>query len=1027
MDAHPPGTRRSVVEMLRVIPRALVGVHHALARFPFRSRLAVLGLATTLAVMLADSMGWLDPLERSLYDVRARRCQVARPATVPFVHVDIDDTSLEVVARWPWPRRVLAAAVDELVAGGARRVALDLLLNERSRQEDWVMAAASTASNSPTTRPVTRPATGQHAADGDGDEPGDERDEDDSLLAAAMARAGGKVFLPVTYSWAFPGSEDEMTADVRRILRESPAMAPEGVRERLLKRWPGREAAVDGLLRESLVKIRRQVFLDVMLTPPRLPAGLHRETLVQRGRAPSTAPAVRHPLERFFARQFDKSESIWALWDTFPCKADRLGVDLLHTATEDGPLHAFAAHAGGYGFADYIADDDGVVRSVPLVVKHRDSVAPQLALALACADLGVRPDVEGELEIGPDRIVLRPPGGAARVIPVFTATQRGGRVKVPGSFLIPWHGDRDWEAMFRETASGAAIRHLPFTAVSKIIEVRYERDENRRRSLADLNLLRQRKKLPTVAAAGPDYESRIEETLRQWSFTINSMRKNQGQLPNMAPADAADLRAALARVARLEKVLADNRKHAADLDAWADELRGAVSGRVVILGWAATGAAADFVPTPIHDRCPGAVIHGAVYNAILTGGGMRLAPRWVTPLLTLVLGCLAVWVMVQAAPLDDTGRGGGMRGRADEGWRAALRRLVRLKLSPTQATLFGFALVFAWVLCNSIVLFQWNRYVVGIAAPVTALLSVWSLGIGALAAERFRITRMLHGYLDPKLIDYLKKHPEDELFRTREQEVTVCFSDVQGFTTLTQELGERMIPLLQEYLSRMVAVIRRHGGVVDKFMGDGIMFIFGVPERDGTNHAEAALRCCLGMQAALTEFNAQRVPGQFPALRMRCGVNTGMAFVGDAGPLEAREYTALGDTVNVASRLEPVNKEFGTRILVSESTRRKLPGDAFFLRPVGRLKLRNRTGCVEAFELVGPLSDATPDELELARLVQGMVLAFQQRMPRECRMYADRICERWPGSPLCAVYRRRCDELGSRDWGDEFEGEAVRQ
>src|SRR5205085_9682518 len=197
-------------------------------------------------------------------------------------------------------------------------------------------------------------------------------------------------------------------------------------------------------------------------------------------------------------------------------------------------------------------------------------------------------------------------------------------------------------------------------------------------------------------------------------------------------------------------------------------------------------------------------------------------------------------------------------------------------------------------------------------------------------------------------------------------------------------------PLLQSYLSAMVPVIRSRCGVVNKFMGDGIMFFFGAPDPD-PDHVPNAIRCTLEMQAALARFNQEMTAKGFPKLTMRCGINTGPAYVGDAGPNEAREYTALGDTTNVAARLESANKDCGTLILVSDAVRNKVASDQYFFRPVGRLKLRNFGGCVMTYELVGRVDQASAQDRAEAEMMQATIIAYQNGTFGGCLPLLDKM------------------------------------
>ncbi|MCP4043341.1 MAG: adenylate/guanylate cyclase domain-containing protein, partial [Gammaproteobacteria bacterium] len=223
-------------------------------------------------------------------------------------------------------------------------------------------------------------------------------------------------------------------------------------------------------------------------------------------------------------------------------------------------------------------------------------------------------------------------------------------------------------------------------------------------------------------------------------------------------------------------------------------------------------------------------------------------------------------------------------------------------------------------------------------------------------------------FLGQGQLDLLLEQAGQRGFQGAQEDMVILFSDIRSFTSISEQLAPcDLIQVLNDYLSHMTRCIERFGGIVDKFIGDAVMALFP-PDESGLSGAERASRAALMMRAELEHFN-RTLPEDMPRFEIGVGLHTGQVVVGLIGSPQKRSYTAIGDPVNTASRLEGMTKALGAGILVSRELCEQLPADTFLLRPLGRFRPKGRDEAVEVFDLMLE-ADGSLDALEVATEVE---------------------------------------------------------
>lgn len=356
-------------------------------------------------------------------------------------------------------------------------------------------------------------------------------------------------------------------------------------------------------------------------------------------------------------------------------------------------------------------------------------------------------------------------------------------------------------------------------------------------------------------------------------------------------------------------------------DIMADRLKpGELKGKIALIGTTAPGLL-DLRATPVGEAYPGVEIHANLISGMLDGA-IKQKPSYVLGAEVVIL-LLSGLVMVFLLPL----------------------------LSPLRATLASL-LVLLFVVTVNLFFWHYGNLVLPLGTGLLMVLALFALNMsyGYFVESRTKrqFTDLFGQYVPPELVEEMSRNPESYSMDGRKEELTVLFSDVRGFTTISEGLTpDELTRLMNEYLSAMTEVIRKNRGTLDKYIGDAIMAIFGAP----TKHRDDALRSVLAgleMTKALEQFNDEQKRRGKPEFKIGVGINYGVVTVGNIGCERKMNYTVIGDPVNLASRLEGQTKTYHQPLLMSQAVRDRVK-DEVPCRQVDKIAVKGKREGVSVF------------------------------------------------------------------------------
>lgn len=398
-----------------------------------------------------------------------------------------------------------------------------------------------------------------------------------------------------------------------------------------------------------------------------------------------------------------------------------------------------------------------------------------------------------------------------------------------------------------------------------------------------------------------------------------------------------------------------------------------LDGVIALVGTSAPGLR-DLRVTPVGKAFTGVEVHANLVSGMLDGRIHQRAPyyRGIEVVQLTLIALIVTWSFTRLAPLAGAGLGLGL-------------------LAIVGLLAWGF-----WT---------GGQFVLPLGVPISFILLLFLVQLlyGYFIESRGKreMSRLFGQYVPPELVEELSEHPEALSMEGESREMTVLFSDVRGFTTVSEQLDAReLAQLMNRFLTQQTAVIQQYRGTIDKYMGDAVMAFWGAPLPDG-EHAAHAIEAGRQMLKAVRELDQEFAARGWPRLEIGVGVNTGRMNVGNMGSTFRMAYTVMGDAVNLGSRLEGLTKAYGVSMLVSETARTAAPADWAY-REIDQVRVKGKTQPVAIYEPMGPKADLAPTlRTELARHRGALTLYRGQEWARADAEFAA-LAEQ---SPSCAVYR----------------------
>ena len=415
-------------------------------------------------------------------------------------------------------------------------------------------------------------------------------------------------------------------------------------------------------------------------------------------------------------------------------------------------------------------------------------------------------------------------------------------------------------------------------------------------------------------------------------------------------------------------------------------------GKIALVGTTAPGLL-DLRSTPVGSVYPGVEIHANLIAGMIDHNLKQKPPYMVgAEVILLFIGGLALSLLV---PL----------------------------LSPLRATLVSLVAMLAITGLN-VVIWTGGGLMLPLAASLLMIIMLFALnmsyGYFVESRSKRQFTELFGQYVPPELVDKMAEDPEQYSMEGKSEELTVLFSDIVGFTSISESLEPKDLALfINEYLTSMSLVIRNHRGTLDKYIGDAIMSFWGAPVTDA-EHARQGVLAGIAMQKKLLEINEMIRSKGWPEIRIGIGLNSGVMRVGDMGSKVRRAYTVMGDPVNLASRLEGLTRIYKVGILVGESVKIRVKDVVF--REIDRVKVKGKDEPVVIFEPIGLESEIEKGKSDELKLWQQALRLYRAQDWDQAELQLMNLKRMDPGCGLYELYTQRIAAHRVHPPGQDWDG-----